>query len=359
MKKRLIIFIISALLIISNLASCSSYSCDVCKDKDPDCAVCAPAPTPEPKYFRLSDEVNVICHYENMSPTLSEAVFLMTNAGKSLTGQKLNAKGDWNYSESERYDFEILIGNTNRPESKELFETLSYYDYAYKIVSENCVVICGGSDESTLKAVHQFLSDSYGCVEGKGGENRDVKVGTTYRYTHDYPERSILLCGEDIASYTIVYSGNDSDVYSANALRSEISKLSSVLLPIKSIDEFEGGDAIYIGVDDKGGHLYEDFGENGYVVKYIRGEHNTIIIDSNQGVRSGELVYSFYEEKLRDIPEEGSYNIDLPEGERYFVTSAKEFNGLRLQDIETVALDYGVTYQKRIYKDSKGAPVIA
>ena len=294
-----------------------------------------------------------------MSPALNEALSLLTNAGNSLIGEKLKAKDDWSYNGLERYDFEILIGNTTRPESKELFDSLSYYDYAYKVISENCVVICGGSDEATLKAVHRFLVDSYGHIADNGGELRDVKVGTVYRYNHDYPERSILLCGDDIEDYTIVYSGSYADEYSANVLRSEISRLSNVRLPIKSIDEFEGGDAIYIGIDENGGHLYDDFGEGGYVVKYASSEYKTVVIDSNKGIRDGTLVNAFCEEYLHGIPDEGTYYIDMLEGERFHVADLKQFNGLRLQSTETAEIGYGVIYQKLTYKDSNGAPVIA
>ena len=358
MKKRLIAIVLLIVTISNALASCSSYECEFCKDADPNCQMCS-QPTAEDRFFSLTDEVNIICRYEGMSFELGEAVLYMSDAVSRLTGAKILAKSDQTTGDSKRYEFEILIGNTNRPESKQLFDSLAYYDYAYKVVSENCVVICGGSEESTAKAIKQFLSDCYGYEAGCGGTNRDIKVGTAFRYNGDYPDRSVLLCDKDIEEYTIVYSGSYRDTHSATFLRSELSRLSGARLDIRSIDEFEGGDAIYIGIDDKGGHLYDDFGENGYVVKATRGNHNTIIIDSTHGLSEGELVSAFCKENLNTLSSVGDVNIDLAEGERFFILSSPIFNGLKLQKTETSLIDSGVIYKKLTYTDSNGAPVIA
>ena len=358
MKKRLIAIILLIVTISNVLASCSSYKCEFCKDADPNCEMCSPTTTEE-CFFTLTKDVNIICRYDGMSFTLGEAVMYMTKAVSTLTGVNTRAKDDNPEDGIGRYEFEILIGNTNRPESKELFDSLSYYDYAYKVISENCVVICGGSDESTLKAVKQFLNDCYEYNGSSDGTLRDVKVGTTFIYTGEYPLRSVLLCDKNIEEYTIVYSGSYSDVHSANFLHSEISRLCNARLPIRSIDEFEGGNAIYIGIDDKGGHLYDDFGENGYVVKATRGDYNTVIIDSTNGIREGALVSSFCRENLQDPNPNKDFNIDLPEGERFFILSSPIFNGLRLQKTHTTTLDSGVICKKLTYTDYNGASVIA
>lgn len=51
---------------------------------------------------------------------------------------------------------EILVGSTNREESKAVQSQLKSNDYAIKLVGEK-LVICGGSDESTLQAVNYFI----------------------------------------------------------------------------------------------------------------------------------------------------------------------------------------------------------
>ena len=360
MKIRLLTLIISIIFIVNALSSCSSYACNVCKDKDPNCKECSVEVPIEAKYFNLNKNVRVVCRLESISEKLSEALSLMVNAGSTLIGQKLSSADDWTYDDNIRYDYEIIIGNSNRPESKKLFDSLAYHDYAYKVVSESCVVICGGSDESTLKAVKKFLVDSYGYTEGKnGGEAKPLKVGTTFRYNHIYPELSLLLCDKDIEDYTIVYNGSYADYYSASILKSEISRVCKARLPIVPMNEFEGGDAIYVGIDENGGHIYDSYLKNSYAVRYTSANHTSIVIDSGQGIRDGSVIKAFCDEILTALPSKGSHNVELYPGDRIHYIEIPYFNGLKYQGTESTVLGDGLEYQRITYKDDEGAPVIA
>lgn len=361
MKARLLTLILSIIFIVNTLSSCSSYVCDVCKDKDPECKACSVVEPTEAKYFTLNKDVRVVCRLENKSKNLDAALSLMVNAGTALIGQKLTSVEDWSYDEKLRYDYEIIIGNANRPESKKLFDSLSYNDYAYKVISENCVVICGGSDESTLWAVRKFLVDAYGYVDGKSnGELKPLKVGTVFRYNYTYPDLSLMLCGKGIGDYTIVYDGSYADYHSASILKGEISRVCNARLQIVPIDEFEGGDAIYVGIDENGGYdIYDTYPKNCYLVRYSSTDHTSIIIDSDQGIRNGTVIKAFCEEILTALPSKGIYNIELCKGDRFYYTEIPYFNGLKYQSTESTLIDEGVEYQRITYKDNNGAPVIA
>ena len=50
---------------------------------------------------------------------------------------------------------EILIGNTNRPESAEVAKNLKVGDYAIEIIGEK-IIIAGGSDEAIATAINRF-----------------------------------------------------------------------------------------------------------------------------------------------------------------------------------------------------------
>lgn len=366
--KKILNFSLSAFIILlcAVLVSCSSYDCDACKDKDPNCTVCSSTAAqgetpPELEYFTLTDKAKVIRGSESKADELINAINTLSEAGTSLVGKKLALADDWYRGELVRHEIEILVGHTNRPESVEAEESLTYYDYMYKIVSPSSVVICGGSDETTVLAVEKFLSDCYGYKAGeKGGEVKALEVGTTYVYKHEYKTAEVSLCGQKLDTYTIVYPDGDANAYSASLLRRELTKVSGVNLTMQSLSEFKGGDAIFVGSGTDGKHLYNSFGTNSYIVKYEKGTHNTVIIDAKTGLNNGAVVKSFADEILSYIPESGSYNIMLAEGERMYCSKMhEEFNGLRLEKTESADLGNGVEYKKITYKDENGKPVIA
>ena len=347
-------------------ASCNSYNCDACQDKDPACSVCSSEQKleneePQVEPFTLTANAKVIRGSQCNTDTLIDALNTLRDAGESLVGQKLTLSDDWYRGELVRHELEILVGHTNRPESVAAEDSLTYYDYMYKIVSPSCVVICGGSDESTLLAVEKFLSDCYGYKAGESaGELKTLNVGTSYEYKHEYKTAKVSLCGETLSDYTIVYPDGDANAYSASLLRRELTKVSGVNLTMSPISSFNGGNAIFVGCAQDGKHLYNSFGTNAYIVKYEKGDSNTVIIDAKTGLNDGKVVKSFADEILSYVPDSGSYNIELTEGERMYCSKMhEEFNGLRLEKTETTDLGNGVVYQKLTYKDENGKPVIA
>ena len=80
---------------------------------------------------------------------------------------------------------EILIGYTNRPESREVHKTLTEYEYTYKVVG-NKIVIIGYNDYLTDCAVKLFVDE---CLKKAGddkfllsdiGEGKGTTEGKTY-----------------------------------------------------------------------------------------------------------------------------------------------------------------------------------
>ena len=67
---------------------------------------------------------------------------------------------------------EILIGSTSRPESVKLGEGMGIDAYKYSVESESRIVICGGSNVSTLEAVKEFCTE----VLGYEGNNPDASL---------------------------------------------------------------------------------------------------------------------------------------------------------------------------------------
>lgn len=364
--------------IVLTIQACTAYECSACKDSDPNCPVCAKTgetagsaesssetvteeSTAKTEYFSLSGNATVIGSANNESLVMMGALNTMCDAGESLVGGALFMSNDWYRGELVRNDVEILIGYTNRPESIRAVESLAYYDYMYEVVSPGCVVICGGGDESTQWAVDRFLLDCYGYEAGvSGGELKEIPVGTTYVYRHTYETADVYLGGERLDSFTIVHPDDDTVAYAAFLLRSAVSRVSGARLALSTVEEFEGGNAIYLGCGRDGEHLFTKFDAKHYLLRYEGGEHQTVFIDGTTSIKNGGAIRSFAREVLAQVPERGVYDIVLPMGNRIFCTElSNEFNDLQFVSAEESVLADGVRYVKLTYRDGDGAPVIA
>lgn len=113
------------------------------------------------------------------------------------TGSLLTVVTD--YEDYDESDFEILIGSTNRRESREALAELLYHDYTIKR-TDNKIVVVGGSDEALAEAVKLFNSSFIDF------DKRTVKLpsGEGYTYRHKYPYASVTVEGAELSSFSIV-----------------------------------------------------------------------------------------------------------------------------------------------------------
>lgn len=85
------------------------------------------------------------------------AAFKLKDNIAEKTGFLLNFKNDSFEPDAER-PYEILIGNTNRAETKLTLEELGKYDFTVRIVNGK-LIIAGGSDRKTLEAIEYFAEN--------------------------------------------------------------------------------------------------------------------------------------------------------------------------------------------------------
>ena len=100
---------------------------------------------------------------EKHTALLYEGCKDIVEAFKDSLGVEIKSVDDWvqgkvNAGEYESAEVEILIGETNRRESLEVYLTLSVGEYAIRAVG-NKIVILGYNDDCTLMAVERFISD--------------------------------------------------------------------------------------------------------------------------------------------------------------------------------------------------------
>ena len=135
------------------------------------------------------------------------------------TTENITIGDDW-YKSSETLPekaLEILIGATNRPESVEVMSELLASDFAIKYFPESGrLVICGGSDEATAKAMAHFLEFCY--------ENGEIATSLSYFSAGQYAVSECILGGAPIEEYTIVIpaNANADEKYAAELITSTV-----------------------------------------------------------------------------------------------------------------------------------------
>ena len=120
---------------------------------------------------------------------------------------------------------EILVGETNRPETAEVMVDLLADDFAIKYFPESGrIVVCGGSYEATLKAMEHFLEF---CFEDGG-----IEYGLSYFSAGQYAVSECLLEGVPIGEYSLVIPANaDADErYAAEMISERILEKTGILL---------------------------------------------------------------------------------------------------------------------------------
>jgi len=154
---------------------------------------------------------------------------------------------DWHKSDEEIPEkaLEILVGSTNRPESLEIEEELLSGDFAIKYFPESGrIVICGGSDAATIKAVDHFLE--FCLKEGM------IDYTLSFFSAGQYAVTKCLLEGESIENYSIIIpdSANDDEVYAAELISNCVREKTGIALNTVKLSRAEGGKAIIISSSD-------------------------------------------------------------------------------------------------------------
>ena len=359
MLKKTALSLLFLLLILALFSSCGKAEEAPAASTASETVTESTTATPPIEYFTLSGETYVMRPTGDVSDDMLTAIKLFTSAGKALVEGGVTVSEDWYRDELLRHEQEILLGVTNRPESGEAYETLTYYDYMYEVISPNTVVICGGSDSATLKAVQKFLADCYGYRAGQVGELKDIPVGTSYTYRHDYG-LTLTLCGRPLEDFSIVHRDNALHRQAAELLRSLLSQKSGCLLPLVMVDEFKGGNAILLGMADlDGSHLYRDYGSYSMSL-FCTNQVNTVHVAADSTANINMVARAVADTLLTGAPSKGSYDIALSEEPRIYCTCTDTMYGLALTDVtapETVT--DGLIYTKRTYRDKNGKPVLA
>ncbi len=198
----------------------------------------APGTPPEGALIDYIDEYKIY-YPTDMDSDMFEAVKAFARIAKEKTGINFTFMEDLTYQVPVG-TLEILIGDTNRPESDSLRMGLN--DYAIYFENDR-LCINGGSAEALMTAVSLYFEHYE-----KDGALYYPK--STLLYRADYPYDSIKIDGVDLSEYTIVYESNDKNL--AELLRTEIARAAGVLLPLATAKDAPTDKEIVVGLFSSG-----------------------------------------------------------------------------------------------------------
>lgn len=313
-------------------------------------------PETEPISFSISADYKLI-RADEASDEEIDALRLLSRGIKSIYGFSCQMVTDFKKptEELKRNEFEILVGHTNRPESVSLAENLSYYDWTYKVFSENIIVICGGSPEATFTAVEAFLSDVFGYKENaeteeiiSAGSEQQLSLDISNTYTHDYGNVSIKIGDRDISEYSLVVSYEKLSGIDSIALN--ISRITGKNIPVVAIKDYNGGPAIFFGCKTGDGS-HHNAGSYGRYRYFIGESDGNVYIDFQTNAVAKAASARFVAELLSQ--ENIALGNEILTG-LYIQSGTKN---LVIDSTTTSELAQGVTYVEQLYYNKSGAPV--
>ncbi len=282
------------------------------------------------------------------------AMNLISDAIASAYGETPSLSDDW-YRKSAglvTYEYEILIGSTNRMQSEARMRELKIDDYGYYVESENVIVICGGSPEATKKAAEKFKEDLLSF------EAPILVEGTSYTYRAEYSYSAATLNGTPIEDYTIAIPSSsqyDSAVKISNAL----AVYNGHVVPIKEYSELEADDksVICLGASDVGGKADKTLGEHLFKITSRKSGNGTIIAIDNAYTGTLDACADSFSDRLTVSSDGDAVTLSIAEGEDIL---AYTFEGSiprwELERETTEEFYDGITYLEQLYYDENGLP---
>lgn len=203
------------LLIALMLTGCTPDNEDLPDEADTTTpAVSDSDPAPALTLFDANTSYAVVRAEECDTETMNMAANFRL-ALKDMTTFKVDIKTDW-IRRDETPDpeaLEILVANTNRPESDQVLESIGFNDYAIKVVGKKLVIAAHKAD--TLQAALDYALQKLIKVADDG------TVTLSAEYTYQSGVSDVINGNGDLAEYKIVISPSDS---SAKDLAKELQK---------------------------------------------------------------------------------------------------------------------------------------
>ena len=149
---------------------------------------------------------DVLANYSIVIPMQSDddmnaVAKVLQRSIKDATGLELTIDNDFLLRDESESEYEILVGATNRQETKDFYKDIKINDYGYAMVGKK-ILILGHSNAMANNAVIEFKLDVL-----KDASKKDVIMDSDTRslIRGKYEKESLLINGVSVSEYTIVY----------------------------------------------------------------------------------------------------------------------------------------------------------
>lgn len=261
-------------------------------------------PEPEKYVFATggSTEYSIVMPELASDETLNAASTLK-RVFKNKTDADIELKTDRYNTANPNYVFpkyEILVGDTNRPESKQCAEGLAYDDYVITVCNGKLIIV-GGNDSATIAAVEKFKTYIT-------GETLELAEGELVRYDHEYDIKQLTIGGHDISEFSIVMSSKSKCSDIAEDIIKAVRELYGVTLTAE-VRASAGEDACEIVIGDGlGTDKVKTLAVDEYECRTIG---NRIFIDGGSTIALqmlGDKMYEYY----KNSGLSGNVELELP-----------------------------------------------
>ena len=205
---RLIIWTLLLSMLVSlplSLVSCNN-TVDEQTEEQTEAETEAPSETepPMPSILKADLEKYAVVRPEKLSDNLKEKISSLYQKLNKEYGVKI-FKDDFYRDDVPAYkigEYEILVGNTNRPETADFLSKLKYNDFGYAQYG-NKIVIAGHSEEATINALQEFTAAVLHKKDGEEG----VFYNQSYNFLNllEYKIEELTVGNTSITEYQIVY----------------------------------------------------------------------------------------------------------------------------------------------------------
>lgn len=211
-------------------------------------------------------------------------------------GVEITAERDVLFPAAENTDtFEILVGDTDRPESAEAVKGLKTRDFACAIYG-NKIVLNGTSAAMVTRAVNSFVDSVILPKVADGAKVFEMTPDDSRIVRSAYRIQECTVLGTDLSEYTLVYpdAGPFSAQRTAILLSNYVEEKAGVKMPVVSDKTEAAAHEIRIGKTSRGGISLTD---------YKLGEYSGAIVDGTLCFGAGNLfgymnLYKYFTDTL-------------------------------------------------------------
>lgn len=193
--------------------------------------------------FKIVIPAKVETEVANAAYNLSQMINSICDVDIPVTGDRITTANP-------EYEYEILIGETNREESITFTQSIRWKDYAYGC-SDTKILISGRDFERVVQAVEEFGTS---VVFSKASNKAFFHSDWAKTFSPGYLMDRLNLNGRDITEYRIVYpeSATTYNAELATNVQLNIADISGYILPIISdATPADGTPEILIGATNR------------------------------------------------------------------------------------------------------------